>query len=346
MLKGCKEPFLVVGRSKFIASSPWGKSLTVLVKGTEATSALSESPLCSFHLHQCHAASSHPKVLPAQERLVPFLSCFMWVGRSYFISSVLQTCSFLFSTPLFLKTYGYALFVLLNCTHLWPEARPWCSQWNWILPHPMVNLEVIRDSLCTICPCPYYFHGFGSSFHVSELISGTHPLEFASRSPRDSIHCVLLCHTHGSCTWTARPHCHLDRVLVLMSLTQENVNWEMSLSGKLLQILTIRGEQNCKSCQEEAQNTMWQKEEKEEPSGKMNITSPHNVPDQTCSPHRMGLSCESCLSDGRSFALPESHTGMSLSTLSATARFWVQIFWSVPEMETRMMDRDWNVFPH
>lgn len=83
---------------------------------------------------------------------------------------------------------------------------------------------------------------------------------------------------------------------------------------------------------------------KEEPSGEMNLTSPHNIPGQTSSPHHMGLSYESCLSDGQSSALPESHTGMSLSTPSATVRFWVQIFWSEPEMETRMMDRDWNVF--
>lgn len=89
---------------------------------------------------------------------------------------------------------------------------------------------------------------------------------------------------------------------------------------------------------------IWQKEEKEEPSGKMNLTSPRNIPCQTSSPHRTELSCESCLSDGQSSALPESHTGTSLSTLSATVRFWVQIFWSEPGTEIRMMDRDQNTF--
>lgn len=91
---------------------------------------------------------------------------------------------------------------------------------------------------------------------------------------------------------------------------------------------------------------IWQKEEKEEPSGKMNLTTPHNIPCQTSSPHRTELSCESCLSDGQSSAPPESHTGTSLSTLSAAVRFWAQIFWSEPEMGTRMMDRDQNTFTH
>lgn len=85
-----------------------------------------------------------------------------------------------------------------------------------------------------------------------------------------------------------------------------------------------------------ARNRMWKKEEKkekEEPSGK-NLTYQQNIPSQASSPHHTGLSCESCLSDGQSSALPESHTGMSLSTLLATVRFWVQIFWFEPEMET------------
>lgn len=58
------------------------------------------------------------------------------------------------------------------------------------------------------------------------------------------------------------------------------------------------------------------------------------IPSQASSPHHTGLSCESCLWDGQSSALPESHTGMSLSTLSATVRFWVQISWFEPEMQT------------
>lgn len=137
---------------------------------------------------------------------------------------------------------------------------------------------------------------------------------------------------------------HWSLQCVPMSLSQGYLNWEMWLSGKLLQFLTVRGEQNCKSSQEGARKRMWQMEEEEDQSGKW--TSRHNMPGQTSSPHHTGLSCESCLSDGQSSALPESHTGMSLSTLSATVRFWGQIFWSVPEMETRMMDRDWNMVTH
>lgn len=88
----------------------------------------------------------------------------------------------------------------------------------------------------------------------------------------------------------------------------------------------IIGEQNSESIQDKAWNRKQKKEEKEKSSGKMNLTDQQNIPSQASSPHHMELSCESCLSDGQSSALPESHTGMSLSTLSATVRFWVQIF--------------------
>lgn len=88
------------------------------------------------------------------------------------------------------------------------------------------------------------------------------------------------------------------------------------------------------SVQEETWNRMQKKEEKEEPSGKTNSMYQQKIPSQASSPHHTGLSCESCLWDGQSSALPESHTGMSLSTLSATVRFWVQISWFEPEMQT------------
>lgn len=116
---------------------------------------------------------------------------------------------------------------------------------------------------------------------------------------------------------------------------------ETWFSAKLLEVLTIRGEQNGFS-----RESGKHQEEKEEPSGKLQLTLSHNAPRQTSSPHHTGLSCESCLSDGRSSALPESHTGKFLSTPSATARFWVQIFWSVPEVKPRIKHRDWNVFIH
>lgn len=66
MLKGYKAPFLVVGRSKSIASSPWGRSFTALVNGIEATLAFSESPLCSFHLHR--SAMQHAFPTPSLPR--------------------------------------------------------------------------------------------------------------------------------------------------------------------------------------------------------------------------------------------------------------------------------------